>query len=133
MSETTVRREQNQHAQARSQRRVLIEDLELVASVGVYEHEKRKLQRLLISMELDVADDYDGVSDQLCDVYDYDLAIRAAQTVVSRGHTNLLETLAERIAAACLADSRVLAVRIRLVKPDIEAPCDGVGIEIRRP
>lgn len=133
MSDTKVHPEQGLRGQARDFRRVLVNNLEQVASVGVYEHEKRKLQRLIISLELDVIDDYDAISDHLSDVYDYDLAIRAAQSVVSRGHTNLLETLAERIATACLEDDRVMSIKVTILKPDVEAPCDSVGIEIWRP
>ena len=49
-------------------RRVFVRDLEIVASVGVLEHEKRYEQRILISADLLVRDDYDGVSDRLADV-----------------------------------------------------------------
>ena len=49
-------------------RRVFVRDLEIVASVGVLEHEKRYEQRIIISTDLFVRDDYDGVSDKLADV-----------------------------------------------------------------
>jgi hypothetical protein len=70
------------------QRLVFVRDLEIVASVGVFEREKRYEQRIIVPAELAVRDDYDGRSDRLADV-------------------NLIETLAERIAAHCLtAESR---------------------------
>jgi dihydroneopterin aldolase len=113
-------------------RRVFVRELELLGSVGVYEHEHRYEQRVLVSVELQVQDDYDGTSDQLSAVYDYDLAIRAVKGAVDSGHFNLIETLAERIAQSCLADRRVLQVRVRVEKPDLLAACAGVGIEIER-
>jgi len=113
-------------------RRVFVRGLELMGSVGVYEHEHRYEQRVVISVELQVHDGYDGASDQLSGVYDYDLAIRAVKDTLDSGHFNLIETLAERIAQSCLADKRVLKVRVRVEKPDVLPSCAGVGIEIER-
>lgn len=113
-------------------RRVLVRGLELIGSVGVYEHEHRYEQRVVVSVELQVHDGYDGASDELSAVYDYDIAIRAVKGALGSGHFNLIETLAERIAKSCLDDRRVLKVRVRVEKPDVLPSCAGVGIEIER-
>jgi dihydroneopterin aldolase len=113
-------------------RRVLVEGYELIGSVGVYEHERRYEQRIVVSLELDVLDHYDGVSDQLDDVYDYDHAITSVRATVESRHFNLLETLAERIAESCLEHAHVTAVKVRIAKPDILIACRAVGIEIHR-
>jgi 7,8-dihydroneopterin aldolase/epimerase/oxygenase len=113
-------------------RKVFVEGYELIGSVGVYEHERRYEQRIVVSLELDVADNYDGVSDVLDGVYDYDHAIRAVRDTVESRHFNLLETLAEAIAAACLGESGVVAARVRVAKPDVLIACRAVGIEISR-
>ena len=115
-----------------NERRVFIRDLELIASVGVYEHEKRYEQRVVVSLELAVADDYDGRSDRLDLVYDYDAAIAAVKGTIDEGHVHLIETLAERIAEASLSDPRVARVRVRVEKPDIVPGCRSVGIAIER-
>jgi len=114
------------------QRRVLVEGFELAGSVGVYEHERRARQPLVVSLNLIVIDDYDGRSDRLGDVYDYDIAIEAIRMSVENGHINLLETLAERIAAACLGDNRVISAGVRIEKPAVLPACRSVGIEIFR-
>lgn len=113
-------------------RRVFVRDLEIVASVGVYEHEKRYEQRIFISADLTVHDDYDGVSDRLEDVLDYSALVDGIARLVQSGHVNLIETLAERIAALCLEDSRVECVRVRIEKPEVLPSCRSVGIEIKR-
>ncbi|MCL4767366.1 MAG: dihydroneopterin aldolase [Hyphomicrobiaceae bacterium] len=113
-------------------RRVFVRGLELIGSVGVYEHEHRYEQRIVVSLALEVQDGYDGTSDELSAVYDYDLAIRAVKVAIGSGHFNLIETLAERIAQSCLADRRVLKARVRLEKPDVLPSCAGVGIEVER-
>ncbi len=117
---------------ARNVRRVFVEDYELIGSVGVYEHERRYEQRIVVSLHLDVVDGYDGKSDDITGVWDYDLAIRAIRETVESGHFNLLETLAERIAANCLQESSVLRARVRIAKPDVLIACRAVGIEIER-
>lgn len=119
-------------ADAAKVRRVFVQDFELIGSVGVYEHERRYQQRVVVSVDLDILDDYDGQSDELGAVYDYDHAIRAIRETVESGHFNLLETMAERIAAVCLEPREVLGVRVRIVKPDVLIACRAVGIEIER-
>lgn len=119
-------------AGSRPLRRVFVRELELMASVGVYELEKRYEQRVVVSLDLWVVDDYDGRSDALSDVLDYSAVVSGVRSIVEAGHTNLIETLAERIAAACLADPRVASVVVRLEKPDIVPGCRSVGIEIMR-
>ena len=113
-------------------RRVFVSGLELMASVGIYEIEKRYQQRILVSIDLDVADDYDGVSDRLVDVLDYGRIVTAVRAVVDSAHFQLIETLAERISEACLADTRVRVARISIEKPDIVPGCRTVGIAIER-
>lgn len=113
-------------------RRVFVRRLELMASVGVYEVERRYEQRILISLELDVADDYDGISDRLEDVLDYGAVIVALREIVAERHFHLIETLAERIAEVCLDDARVELVRVTVEKPDAVPGCTTVGISIER-
>jgi dihydroneopterin aldolase len=113
-------------------RRVFVHDLEIVASVGLLEHEKRYEQRIVVSADLFVRDEYDGVSDRLADVLDYAKLVDDIVRLVQREHVNLIETLAERIARQCLADDRVVTVRVRIEKPEVLPSCRSVGIEIER-
>jgi len=113
-------------------RRILVRELELIGQVGVHEVELRYAQRIIVSLDLLVSDDYDGRSDRLEDLYDYDRAVRAVKGTVDSGHFNLIETLAERIAEACLADQSVVRARVRVEKPDVLPSCRGIGVEIDR-
>ena len=113
-------------------RRVFVRDLEIVASIGVFEREKRYQQRVKISVDLDVEDGYDGKSDRLEHVLDYDIIVDGISVIVQREHLHLIETLAERIAAFCLSDARVRLARVRVEKPDALPAVRAVGIEIER-
>ena len=48
--------------------------------------------------------------------------------VTSEGHINLVETIAERIAAHILADTRIVSVRVRVEKLEFEPAALGVAI-----
>jgi dihydroneopterin aldolase len=113
-------------------RHVFVRRLELMASVGVYEVERRYEQRILVSIDLDVVDDYDGISDRLEDVLDYGAVVETVRRIVGERHFHLIETLAERVAEACLGDARVERVRISIEKPDAVPGCAAVGIAIER-
>jgi 7,8-dihydroneopterin aldolase/epimerase/oxygenase len=116
----------------RPPRRVFVRDLEIVASVGVYEIEHRYEQRIVVSVDLEVEDTYDGESEQLSAVLDYSKIVEGLERIAQAQHTKLIETLAERMARFCLEDRRVLVVRVRIEKPDIMPSCRAVGIEIER-
>jgi dihydroneopterin aldolase len=113
-------------------RRVFVRRLEVMASVGIFEVEKRYEQRIFVSVELDVADDYDGRSDRLEDVFDYGHIVTSVRELVSRRHYHLIETLAERVAEGCLTDARVRWAEVTIEKPDIVPGCRAVGITIQR-
>ncbi len=117
---------------ARPPRRVFVTNLELIASVGVFEIEHRYEQRIIVSLDLNVDDTYDGRSERLSDVVDYSELVRATEAIAQSGHFKLIETLAERIAEAGLKDARVRDIRVRIEKPDIMPGCRSVGIEIVR-
>jgi dihydroneopterin aldolase len=119
-------------AARRGLRRVFVRDLEVVGRVGLLAHEIRYEQRVTISLELAVNDDYDGTSDRLSDVLDYAKIVDGVTALVESEHVYLIETLAERIAVFCLADQRVDSVRVRVEKPDVMPSCKSVGSEIER-
>jgi dihydroneopterin aldolase len=120
---------------ARRLRLVFVRGLTLQARLGVHPHEKAAPQRVVIHVELAVEDDSapDGVgADDLRRVVDYGQIVRAARATVAEGHTLLVETLAERIAAAGLADPRVLRARVTVEKPDAYSDVATVGVTIER-
>lgn len=116
----------------RSIRHVFITNLRLDALIGVYEHELVNPQPLVINIDLTVSEDKSDIDDKLVGVVCYETIVNKIKAIVSSGHVNLVETLAEDFAAACLEDPRVLAARIRLEKPEAIAEAGSVGIEIER-
>lgn len=116
-----------------SLRRVLIRDLIVGARVGVYRHEREAQQRVRINLDLGVREaDPKTVRDRLAQVVDYEQVVNLVRRVVGDGHLNLVETLAERIAAACFRDRRVRDAKVRVEKLDVFPDTSAVGIEIER-
>ena len=113
-------------------RHVFVSALEVMTTIGVHDAEKRAPQRVIVSVDLKVRETGPAGSDRLADVLDYAEVVRLVERLTREGHVNLVETLAERIADGCLADPRVLAVRVRLEKPDVIPNARAVGIEIER-
>ncbi len=113
-------------------RHVFVRDLEIIASLGIHEHEKAKAQRIIVNIDLSVREGPDALEDDIRNVVSYEVVVRQVESIVAQGHVHLVETLAERIAAACLSDRRVAAVRVRIEKPDIIPNAHSVGVEIER-
>lgn len=120
-------------------RHVFVRGLTLAASIGVHGHERAALQPVRIGIELAVEDD--GARpmsrapvghDELSRVVDYEHLAGLARAIVAEGHVMLVETLAERIAEACLSDHRVRIARVTVEKPEALPDAVSVGVTIER-
>jgi dihydroneopterin aldolase len=110
---------------------VFIRDLELLAHIGVYGHEQGKLQPVRINLDLAVEDEV-LLEDKLDRVVDYAAIADKIRAIVSSGHINLAETLAERIALAAFEDARVKTARVRVEKLHALPGAESGGVEIER-
>ena len=81
-------------------------DLVLDVEIGVYTHEKGVTQRVRFSVDVDVLPASGAVDDDIGRAFDYDTIIKGIKSIIARGHINLVETLAEEVAAHCLAHPR---------------------------
>jgi len=113
-------------------RHVFVRDLELDANIGVHRHEKGKLQPVRINVDLTVEEFEGEVGDRLANVVDYEAVVDGIKAILAGGHLNLVETLAERVAAHCLGDKRVKVARVRIEKLKVIAEAQSVGVEIER-
>lgn len=106
---------------------VHVTGLEVQAAIGVYDHEKGRLQPLVLDVELDL-----GASPvrELSDTLDYDGVARIAAGLAASGHIELVETFAEKVALACMEDERVLGVRVRVDKPDAIPAAKAAGCTV---
>jgi dihydroneopterin aldolase len=113
-------------------RHVFVKDLRLMALIGVYEIEKINPQPIVVNIDLSVAEGSQPTDDDLKHVVSYEIVVKKVEAILAQGHINLVETLAERIAEACLTDIRVQAARVRVEKPEVIPNAASVGVEIER-
>lgn len=113
-------------------RHVFVRDLELNANIGVYRREKGTLQPVRINLDLTVEETEGEVDDKLENVVDYGAVVEGIKAILAGGHLNLVETLAEKIAAHCLEDVRVKVARVRIEKLKVLPEAQSVGVEIER-
>lgn len=113
-------------------RHVFVRDLQLLCRIGIYRHERRKDQRVRVNLDLSVREGAGEIADRLAAVVDYEEIVERVRRIPAKGHINLIETLAERIAEACLVDERVWTARVRVEKLDVFPDAASVGVEIER-
>lgn len=111
-------------------RHVFVRDLELMALIGIYPHEKETPQRIIVNIDLSVKEG--SGDDDISHVVSYEIVVKKVEAIIAEGHVNLVETLCEKIARSCLTDRRVVAARVRVEKPDIIPNARSVGVEIER-
>jgi dihydroneopterin aldolase len=113
--------------------RIRVVNLELPCSIGIYDHERQRLQRVRFNVELDVVDPGSFVSEDFVKVLNYESIVNGIKAIIGEGHIALVETLAERIAALILAQPRVVIVTVTIEKLDVGPGAVGVEIVRKRP
>jgi 7,8-dihydroneopterin aldolase/epimerase/oxygenase len=120
-----------------TERLVFLRDLVVMASIGIYPREHESRQRVCINITLAVEDETLRAGemvgpDELRRVVDYEKLANTARELATTGHNKLVETLAERIASACLSDERVRAACVRVEKLDVFPDAFSAGVEVQR-
>ena len=115
-------------------RHVFVRNLVLNCSIGIHQHERLAVQRIRVNLDLAVREgETNGqLDDELANVVCYENLTKGLRALASREHVNLVETLAEDVAAMCLGDDRVCSARVRIEKLDIVNDAESVGVEIER-
>lgn len=110
--------------------KIFVRDLVIPCFIGAFEEEKAEKQRVRFRVDLWIYPSRQRNNDDVSHVVSYDRIVDAIRTVIGGGHINLLETLAERVAAKCLSHRRAAKVRIVVEKLDrLEGASLGVEIE----
>jgi len=97
--------------------RIALRGLRVRGYHGVYEHERRDGQEFVVDAVLGVDTRPAAAGDDLSRTVDYGALAERLAAVVSGDPARLIETLAERLALACLAEPAVQEVEITVHKP----------------
>ncbi len=105
-------------------RKILINNLIIQASVGVYENEKKNKQKIIVNVELLLSNDSEPKNDNLESTQDYSEFRKSLIEIIQSQHFQLLEVLVEKIHSTLMKNSYVLGARVNISKPDIFNDCE---------
>ena len=112
--------------------KVYIKGLKTDAVIGVYDWERDIRQQLVIDLDLASDNRTAAADDEIAHAVDYDAISSRVVAYVEQSQFQLIETLAERLAALLQEEFAVPWLRLRLAKPGAVAAADEVGVQIER-
>ena len=110
---------------------VLIKNLILNASVGIYPKEKNRTQKVRFNISITAKDNIKTKND-ISEFVSYEDIIKNIKKVINRGHSPLIENLAQNIAKKSLINKKILKIEIMIEKLERFKEAESVGIKIIR-
>lgn len=112
---------------------LFIEQLIVMAFIGVYDWEQQRLQKLVFDLELG----YNGLppishSNDFMDYLNYVDASEAVISLVSGKHFVLVELVAEQVAEQLITQFNLLWAHVKVSKPGAVSYASNVGVIIER-
>jgi len=111
---------------------VFIRELRADTIIGVYPWERRVRQTLVLDLELAADNRRAAASDRIEDALDYAAVSARVLSFIEASEFQLIETVAERVAAIIMAEFGVPWLRLRLAKPGAVPGAREVGVVIER-
>ena len=114
--------------------RVALRGLKARGYHGVFQHEREEGQTFIVDLTLGLDTRPAAADDDLAKTVHYGTVAEEVVGIVEGEPVNLIETLAERIAQACLQHEGVQEVEVSVHKPSapITVPFDDVTVTITR-
>jgi 7,8-dihydroneopterin aldolase/epimerase/oxygenase len=111
---------------------IFLRDLKVETTIGIWEWERRIRQYVSIDLEMAADIARAAATDRIEDTLNYKGVAKRVQEFVGESSFQLVETLAERIAALVLEEFGVSWVRVTVNKPGAIRGARDVGVSIRR-
>ena len=111
---------------------VTISNLTVETTIGVYDWEKGVEQAVVIDLDLGCDTTKAGESDELEDALDYKAVADRVSAFTRASSYQLIEALAENIAALVLEEFRLSWLRVRVSKPSALDGATNVAVVIER-
>ena len=111
---------------------IYINDLRIDTVIGVFEWERRIRQAVIFDIEMAADVRRAASSDRIEDTLDYKAVAKRVIAFVGESDFQLVETLAERVAAIILKEFHVAWVRLRVNKQGAVRGARDIGVVIER-
>jgi len=116
--------------------RIELRGLRALGAHGALPEERVRSQPFEVDLDLFVDLSEAGRTDELADTVDYGRFAAAAVAVLEGPHVELIETLAERVAATVLAAAgeraQAVTVTLRKLRPPVAAALESAAVRITR-
>jgi len=112
--------------------KVFIKGLHIQTTIGFYQWEKEIKQTLVIDVAMAWDTAKAAKNDELDKTLNYAEISTAIETFANKNPVDLLETLAERLAAFLMAEFHIPWLQLKIGKPGAVHNADTVGVEIER-
>ena len=111
---------------------IFLRDLEIDATIGIFEWEKRIKQKVRIDLEMGADIAKAAASDSIDDTLDYKAISKRIIQFVEDSRYELIETLIEKVAEILLQEFNIPWVKVTISKPGAVRGSRDVGITIER-
>lgn len=111
---------------------IFLRDLRIETVVGIWEWERKIRQTVSIDLEIGADIRRAAATDRIEDTLNYKAVAKRLQEFVGESSFQLVETLAEKIAALVLDEFDVPWIWVRVNKPGAIRGATDVGVTIRR-
>lgn len=112
--------------------KVFIKGLHIQTTIGFFEWEKQIKQTLVIDVAMAWDTAKAAENDELAKTLDYAEISTAIETFANENPVDLIETLAERMAAFLISQFHIPWLKLTIGKPGAVHNADTVGVEIER-
>ncbi len=114
------------------EKKVIIKELILNLTLGYYDFEKEKPQKVKFSLEANYKDKKPTNDKDLKSIVNYDKLVKLIKKLTKNKHYNFLETLAEDVFDELFKDKRIDKISLQIEKLEIIKDCTSVGIQISK-
>lgn len=112
--------------------KIFLSELKIDTIIGIWEWERRIRQTVVIDLEMSADIAKAAATDEVADTLNYKLVAKRIQEFVADSSFQLVETMAERIAAIIREEFGVAWVKVRVNKPGAIRGSKAVGVLIER-
>lgn len=111
---------------------VYIQDLSIDTVIGVYDWERECRQTVRLSLEMETDIRMAAAHEDLSHTLDYNAIAQRLTAFVQGSEFQLIETLAEQVAALVMSEFGVPWLRLQVSKPGAVPAAKDVGVRIER-
>lgn len=112
--------------------KIFLDELKIDTIIGIWDWERKIRQTIVIDLEMSADIANAAKADRVEGTLNYKEVAKRLQAFVGESSFQLVETLAERIAAIIREEFGVAWVRVRVHKPGAIRGSKDVGVEIER-